>query len=175
MITNARHYATDALLRDGSSIHLRAIRPDDQPRLLAFFSHLSSRSMYLRFFRAKTTLTDEELRYFTELDFVRNVALVATPAHLLLVQGLALALLTVLCLAASVRVTRRAPDLSSPMPAARVRYPQFVNFSNEYPSIVGLTWQARALDRRLLSSLERSAWPVLPNNRPSEPCMRGSD
>jgi hypothetical protein len=44
------------------------------------------------------------------------------------------------------------------MPMARVRYPQFVNFSNEYPSIVGLTWQARALDRRLLSSLERSAW-----------------
>ena len=34
--------------------------------------------MYFRFFRAKTTLTDEELRYFTELDLVRNVALVAT-------------------------------------------------------------------------------------------------
>ena len=26
--------------------------------------------MYLRFFRAKTTLTDEELQYFTELDQV---------------------------------------------------------------------------------------------------------
>ena len=78
MRTDARHYAADALLRDGGSIHLRAIRPDDKPRLLALFSHLSSRSMYFRFFRAKKTLTDEELRYFTELDFVRNVALVAT-------------------------------------------------------------------------------------------------
>jgi hypothetical protein len=44
------------------------------------------------------------------------------------------------------------------MPLARVRYPQFVDFSNEYPSMVGLSWQARLLDRRLLSSLERSAW-----------------
>ena len=78
MITDARHYATDTLLRDGSSIHLRAIRPDDKHHLLALFSHLSSRSMYFRFFRVKTTLTDEELRYFTELDFVRNVGLVAT-------------------------------------------------------------------------------------------------
>jgi hypothetical protein len=44
------------------------------------------------------------------------------------------------------------------MPLARVRYPQFVNFSSEYPSMVGLAWQARVLDRRFLSSLERSAW-----------------
>lgn len=44
------------------------------------------------------------------------------------------------------------------MPLARVRYPQFVNFSGEYPSMVGLAWQGRVLDRRLLSSLERSAW-----------------
>ena len=44
------------------------------------------------------------------------------------------------------------------MPLARVRYPQFVDFSNEYPSMVGLSWQARVLDRRLLTVLERSAW-----------------
>ena len=44
------------------------------------------------------------------------------------------------------------------MPLVRVRYPQFVNFGRDYPSIVGLSWQGRVLDRRLLSSLERSAW-----------------
>jgi len=44
------------------------------------------------------------------------------------------------------------------MPLARVRYPQFVNFSASYPSIIGLSWQARALDRRLLSALERPVW-----------------
>jgi acetate---CoA ligase (ADP-forming) len=73
-----RHYATDELLRDGGSIHLRAIRPDDKQRLLDLFHQLSARSVYFRFFRAKDRLTDEELRDFTELDFARNVALVAT-------------------------------------------------------------------------------------------------
>src|SRR5215470_6673734 len=77
-VTEVRHYATDALLRDGGSIHIRAIRPDDKPRLLALFERLSSRSVYFRFFQTKQRLTDEELRYFTELDFTRDVALVAT-------------------------------------------------------------------------------------------------
>jgi hypothetical protein len=55
MRTDARHYATDVLLRDGSSIHLRAIRPDDKQRLLALFSRLSPQSVYFRFFQAKAT------------------------------------------------------------------------------------------------------------------------
>lgn len=78
MLTDPRHYATDALLRDGGSIHLRAIRPDDKAHLVDLFNQMSARSVYFRFFRAKKTLTDEELRTFTELDFRRNVALVAT-------------------------------------------------------------------------------------------------
>jgi acetate---CoA ligase (ADP-forming) len=39
---------------------------------------LSSRSVYFRFFQTKQRLSDEELRYFTELDFTQDVALVAT-------------------------------------------------------------------------------------------------
>jgi acetyl coenzyme A synthetase (ADP forming)-like protein len=77
-MTVPSHYATDALLRDGGSIHIRAIRPDDKQRLQALFEGLSSRSVYFRFFQTKQRLTDDELRYFTELDFTRNVALVAT-------------------------------------------------------------------------------------------------
>jgi acetyl coenzyme A synthetase (ADP forming)-like protein len=77
-VTAPHHYATDALLRDGGSVHIRAIRPDDQQRLLALFERLSSRSVYFRFFQTKQRLTDAELRYFTELDFTRDVALVAT-------------------------------------------------------------------------------------------------
>jgi acetyl coenzyme A synthetase (ADP forming)-like protein len=77
-VTEPRHYATDALLRDGGSIHIRAIRPDDKQRLLDLFEHLSSRSLYFRFFQTKQRLTDEELRHFTELDFTRDAALVAT-------------------------------------------------------------------------------------------------
>src|SRR5262247_740411 len=77
-VTEPRHYATDALLRDGGSIHIRAIRPDDKPRLLDLFERLSSRSVYFRFFQTKQRLTDAELHYFTELDFTRDAALVAT-------------------------------------------------------------------------------------------------
>ena len=78
MHLDARHYESDEVLRDGGLVHVRAIRPDDKQRLLDLFHQLSARSVYFRFFRTKDWLTDEELRYFTELDFVRNVALVAT-------------------------------------------------------------------------------------------------
>ncbi len=40
---------------------------------------------------------------------------------------------------------------------ARLSAPQLVEFSPTYPSIVGLTWNARVVDRRLLTGLE---WPV---------------
>ena len=40
---------------------------------------------------------------------------------------------------------------------ARVSYPQLVEFSPTYPSIAGLTWNARTIDRHLLTGLD---WPV---------------
>lgn len=40
---------------------------------------------------------------------------------------------------------------------ARLTAPQLVEFSSHYPSMTGLTWNARVLDRRLLSGVE---WPV---------------
>ena len=70
-------YAADGLLRDGRSIHVRAIRPDDKERLRGHFRRLSAESVHFRFFGAKKTLTEAELRYFTELDFARHVGLVA--------------------------------------------------------------------------------------------------
>src|SRR4029079_14439081 len=75
---DAAAFAVDRVLRDGGSIHVRAIPPDDKPRLLDHFGRLSARSVYFRFFRVKTRLTGDELRQFTELDFRDRVALVAT-------------------------------------------------------------------------------------------------
>ncbi len=40
----------DALLRDGSPIHIRPIRPEDEPQLRALFRGFSERSRALRFF-----------------------------------------------------------------------------------------------------------------------------
>jgi len=75
---DARTYAATEILKDGGSIHIRAIRPDDKERLVDHFQRMSQRSIYFRFFGAKKRLTDDELRRFTEPDFVRHVALVAT-------------------------------------------------------------------------------------------------
>jgi hypothetical protein len=35
------HYRADEILRDGGSIHVRAIRPDDRERLLRHFKELN--------------------------------------------------------------------------------------------------------------------------------------
>ncbi len=77
-MNDASHYEAEEILRDGGSIRIRAIRPDDKPRLLDHFQRLSQGSVYFRFFGVKKRLTDEELRRFTEPDFVCHVGLVAT-------------------------------------------------------------------------------------------------
>ena len=76
-IDDPRLYSVEELLRDGASIHIRAIRPDDRERLVEHFQGLSARSVYFRFFGAKRRLTDDELDRFTRLDFVERAALVA--------------------------------------------------------------------------------------------------
>ncbi len=78
MTTDPRTYEAEEILRDGGSIRIRAIRPDDKERLVDHFQRLSQRSVYFRFFGAKRRLTDEETKRFTEPDFVRHVGLVAT-------------------------------------------------------------------------------------------------
>ena len=70
-------FSQEAVLRDGSPVLIRAIRPDDKQRLFEGFHHLSSRSISLRFFTRKKDLTENELKYLTEVDFNQHVAIVA--------------------------------------------------------------------------------------------------
>ena len=69
----------DVVLRDGSTVHLRPIRPDDEERLLAFLRTLSRDSRALRFFSATGDffLTAEAKREVA-VDYVRTLGLVAT-------------------------------------------------------------------------------------------------
>ena len=78
MATTWKDYAVDAILRDGTSVHIRAIRPGDRAELARGFAELSPEAVYFRFFRVKQRLTDQELEAFTELDFTTRGALVAT-------------------------------------------------------------------------------------------------
>ncbi len=74
----ASRFSSDMLLLDGTSLLLRAIRPDDKERLAAHFHGLSAPSVRQRFFGAKSQLTEAELRQLTELDFQDHVGVVAT-------------------------------------------------------------------------------------------------
>ncbi len=75
---DARNYKAVETLRSGQLITIRAIRPEDSAALLELFPELDKSSLYLRFFQNKTKITDQELKYFTEVDFIHHVALVAT-------------------------------------------------------------------------------------------------
>jgi len=71
-------YGADAVLKDGTAVRIRSIRPDDKERLVELFQRLSTRSVYFRFFYTKQNLTQGDLFELTELDFDRKAALAAT-------------------------------------------------------------------------------------------------
>lgn len=73
-----RTYSVDARSRDGTYVHVRAIRPDDRERLHANFRRLSAETVRSRFLGAKRDLTDAELDRYTRIDPTRHVGLVAT-------------------------------------------------------------------------------------------------
>jgi GNAT superfamily N-acetyltransferase len=73
----ARQYHAEDRLRDGRCVWLRVIQPSDRDRLREGLHHLSPESAYHRFFSAKRELSESELEYFTQLDFVSHVGLVA--------------------------------------------------------------------------------------------------
>src|SRR3954462_13586468 len=73
---NPAEIEPDGPRRDGGTIRLRPIRPDDAPRLQAAFSRLSRDSIFFRFFAPLPMLTDERAAYFTTVDYDRRLAVV---------------------------------------------------------------------------------------------------
>lgn len=69
----------DAVLKDGSTLHVRPVRPDDEVKLLQFLQGLSEESRAFRYF---TGTTDAFLRKTAGIearaDFVKRVGLVAS-------------------------------------------------------------------------------------------------
>lgn len=64
----SEHPETEHVLRDGSTILLREVRPSDKGAIAAGFERLSPESRYRRFFTAMNRLSDSDLRYLTEVD-----------------------------------------------------------------------------------------------------------
>jgi acetyltransferase len=64
-------------LRDGTHLRLRPMRPEDAELERRFFGSLSERSRYQRFMQFMPTLPAQLLARFTQLDYDRELALVA--------------------------------------------------------------------------------------------------
>ena len=65
-----------ATLRNGASVRVRAIRPDDEPRLMALCRRMSPRTVYERFFSFRRLLP-EEAHALANVDDRRRMAVVA--------------------------------------------------------------------------------------------------
>ncbi len=71
-------WETSVLLSDGSTARLRPIKPEDRDLLAAFHGRQSQESIYFRYFRFRPELSDKELEYFTNVDYDKRMAFVAT-------------------------------------------------------------------------------------------------
>lgn len=73
-----RHLESSFQLADGTDIAIRPIRPEDAEIEQTFIRKLSAESKYFRFMRSLTELTPEMLIRFTQIDYDREMALIAT-------------------------------------------------------------------------------------------------
>jgi RimJ/RimL family protein N-acetyltransferase len=75
---DARHFAVVETLRNGTSVTIRSVRPDDAQRIVKAFGELERGSVYTRFFSYKRELSGTELAQLDTMDFDRDVMLVVT-------------------------------------------------------------------------------------------------
>ena len=71
------HLVWNIRLATGTKIVFRPIRAEDAAIENEFVSHLSDESRYLRFLYPLRELTPEMLAYFTQIDYEREMALIA--------------------------------------------------------------------------------------------------
>ena len=76
--TACKNYSAFALLRDGRSIEIRALRPDDETQMLEALSRTSLQTLYRRFFGVKKGFSEGEKAFFLNANFTDHIALVAT-------------------------------------------------------------------------------------------------
>jgi RimJ/RimL family protein N-acetyltransferase len=73
-----RPFSQQTVLRDGTPILIRVLRPEDRAGVVAAFGKLEPDSIYTRFFSMKKELSEAELDHLGSSDFEHYLALVAT-------------------------------------------------------------------------------------------------
>ena len=71
-------WVRDVTLKDGSTVQLRPIRPEDATSLQTMVRQMSAESRYFRFMHAINELSPHMTAQFTKLDYDRQMAFVAT-------------------------------------------------------------------------------------------------
>lgn len=71
------NYAAHELLRDGSRVEIRALRPEDEAAMLAAIDRTSTQSLQRRFFVMKRHFSEKERAFFMNVDLKNHVAIVA--------------------------------------------------------------------------------------------------
>lgn len=116
---------SEVLLKDGERVRIRPIRPEDAAMERQFVHGLSNQSRYLRFLHHLPELPPEMLARFTQIDYDREMALIALSG-----EGTAEQIIAV---------------------ARYVQNPDRI--SAEFAIVVGDAWQNRGLGRVLLTRL----------------------
>ena len=68
---------SDFTLKDGTSVHIRPIRPEDDRALIEMFNRSSPQSVYQRFFTPLPQLTPAMARNLANVDYFHRLALIA--------------------------------------------------------------------------------------------------
>lgn len=113
-------------LKDGAILLVRAIRPDDAALERAFMASLSQQTRYYRFLHPITELSADMIARFTQLDYAREMALIALDAGL--------------------------PTQHKIVGVSRY-YPNPDGVSAEFAVTIGDEWQTRGLGSQLMQAL----------------------
>ncbi|GGP60556.1 protein lysine acetyltransferase [Shewanella algicola] len=65
-------------LKNGLTVMLRPILPEDEPKHLEFDNSLSDEDRYKRYFGMRSRMTHEEMAVLTQIDYAREMAFIAT-------------------------------------------------------------------------------------------------
>ena len=72
-----RNLQREVALKNGETLRIRPIRPDDEERLVELYNRLSRQTAYQRFFTVRPHLPPDWFHYFANVDYRRRLALVA--------------------------------------------------------------------------------------------------
>jgi acetyltransferase len=73
-----KEYHYDFTLADGREVKIRPIKPEDEPLEQDFFKNLSRQTQYYRFFGFIKDVTHDLLVRYTQIDYDREMAFIAT-------------------------------------------------------------------------------------------------